>query len=102
MLDFFLVLGQVPGTQFFLTFNQIITGYAFILTIYVIRREILSVSYFSKRMFLNYFMYVTRPHRGRPIRKTVLWLDHINLIPLEDIGVRRLHLRLARLFLQSI
>jgi hypothetical protein len=84
MLDFFLVLGQVPGTHFFLTFTEIFSAYSICLTAYILHRE-----YHIRKSFLVYIrlVYVMYSHRVRPgkLKKRAILPDHIDLAPLADI-----------------
>jgi hypothetical protein len=66
MLDFFLVLGQVPGTHFYLTFNELFSAYSICIISYVTRREYRIA--IKGRQFIptNFFTVVSTPMRGRP------------------------------------
>jgi hypothetical protein len=81
MLDFFLVLGQVPGTHFFLTFTEIFSTYTILLTSYILHRDYHVRTNFYARMRLIYIMYSSRVLPGR-VKKRVILPDHISLIPL--------------------
>lgn len=95
MLDFFLVLGQVPGTHIDLTFTEIATVYSAALIFYLMRREHGLASKAISHMSLMFWLITSRPKAGRPPKKTVLWPEHIDLVPLVDIDFDR-YLRLLR------
>jgi hypothetical protein len=81
MLDFFLVLGQVPGTRFFLTFTELFSAYTIALTVFILQREYRLRIKFLVRMRIIYVMYSTRVRPGPPKRRAIL-PDHIDLTPL--------------------
>jgi hypothetical protein len=81
MLDFFLVLGQVPGTRFFLTFTEVFSAYTIVVSAYILHREYYVRMAFYALMRLNYVMYSSRVHPG-PVRKRAILPDHIDLTPL--------------------
>jgi|SRR4051812_19367907 hypothetical protein len=81
MLDFFLVLGQVPGTRFYLTFTELISTYSICLSAYILHREYNIRTNFLSHMRLIYVMYSTRVRPGR-VKKRVELPDRISLIPL--------------------
>jgi hypothetical protein len=66
MLDFFLVLGQVPGTRFFLTFNELFSAYSIWLTFYLTRREFIIARQGVKHIPLAYWLVVSSKKAGRP------------------------------------
>jgi hypothetical protein len=86
MLDFLLVLGQVPGTHFYLTFTELFSTYTILLTTYASYCEYKHRVNFYRRMKLNYVMYSTRVRPGRVKLRAVL-PDHISLAPLLGIDV---------------
>jgi hypothetical protein len=81
MLDFFLVLGQVPGTHFFLTFTEIFSAYTIALAVYTLQRQYYIRINFLINTRLNYIMYSTRVMPGR-VKKRAILTDRIDLIPL--------------------
>jgi hypothetical protein len=81
MLDFFLVLGQVPGTHFFLTFTEIFSAYTLALTTFTVHRQYHIRTNFLVNMRLVYVMYSTRVLPGK-IKKRAILPEHIDLIPL--------------------
>jgi hypothetical protein len=89
MLDFFLVLGQVPGTHFYLTFTEIFSTYSIALITYTLHREYHLGKNFLIYMQLVYVMYSQRLRPG-PVRKRAILPDHIDSIPLIDIDVENL------------
>jgi hypothetical protein len=66
MLDFFLVLGQVPGTHFFLTFNELFSAYSICLISYLIRREYRIAINGGQLIPMAFFTVVSTPMRGCP------------------------------------
>jgi hypothetical protein len=95
MLDFFLVLGQIPGTHIDLTFAEIATIYSAALISYLIRREYRIATQAISMMSVMFWLDASRPKLGRPPKKTVLWPAHINLAPLVNIDFDR-YFRLLR------
>jgi hypothetical protein len=89
MLDFLLVLGQVPGTHFYLTFTEIFSVYVISIASYIIRREYIIRTTFYSDMKLNYAMYSSRVRPGRVSLREVL-PDYIDLAPLVDIDSEKL------------
>jgi hypothetical protein len=89
MLDFLLVLGQVPGTHFYLTFTEIFSVYVISIASYIIRREYIIRTTFYSDMKLNYTMYSSRVRPGRVSLREVL-PDYIDLAPLVDIDAEKL------------
>jgi hypothetical protein len=81
MLDFFLVLGQVPGTRFYLTFTELFSTYSICLIAYILHREYNIRKKFLIHMRFTYVMHSTKVRPGR-LKKRVLLPDHISLIPL--------------------
>jgi hypothetical protein len=81
MLDFFLVLGQIPGTKFYLTFTELFSTYSICLFAYILQREFHIRKNFLIRMRLVYVMHSTRVLPGR-IKQRVILTERINLIPL--------------------
>jgi hypothetical protein len=81
MLDFFLVLGQVPGTRFFLTFTELFSAYTIALTVFILQREYRLRIKFLVRMRVIYVMYSTRVRPGSPKKRAIL-PAHIDLTPL--------------------
>jgi hypothetical protein len=81
MLDFFLVLGQIPGTKFYLTFTELFSTYSICLTVYILHREYHLRKNFLIYMRLVYIMYSTRVLPGR-IKQRVILTERINLVPL--------------------
>jgi hypothetical protein len=81
MLDFFLVLGQIPGTKFYLTFTELFSTYSICLTVYILHREYNLRKNFLIYMRLVYIMYSTRVLPGR-IKQRVILTERINLVPL--------------------
>lgn len=72
MLDFLIVLGQIPGTQYDLTFSNIIIGYSVVLTFYFLQREYKNRKCWLKRVGLIYRLEAIKPRRGRPKQRVVL------------------------------
>jgi hypothetical protein len=66
MLDFFLVLGQVPGTHFFLTFNELFGAYSLCLFTFITRREFKTAQKGACGIPLAYWLVITAPKRGAP------------------------------------
>ncbi len=81
MLDFFLVLGQVPGTKFYLTFTELFSTYSICFTAYILHREYHIRKDFLVYMRLVYVMHSTRVLPGK-IKQRVILTDRIDLIPL--------------------
>lgn len=96
MLNFFLVLGQVPGTNIELTFYDVMTIYLLAILAYWLRREYKLSKIAIKSLFLNFWLYVSKPRRGRPPKKLELWPEHIDIVPLVNTGFGNLW-RLLRL-----
>jgi hypothetical protein len=96
MLDFFLVLGQIPGTHFYLTFTELFWTYSLCLISYILRREYILATTFLIEQRLNYVMYSTRVRPGR-VKQRVLLPDHIDLTLRVDIDFDR-YLRVLRQF----
>lgn len=98
MLDFFLVLGQVPGTHFYLTFTELLSAYSISLAAYILQRE-----YRARKSFLVYarLVYVMYSHRLRPgrVRRREVLPAHINLTLRVNIDLH--HLKLPRLIRSS-
>jgi hypothetical protein len=86
MLDFFLILGQVPGTHFYLTFTEVFCVYTISLSAFYLNREYRSRTSFYTYMKFNYAMFSSRVRPGRIKRREVLPV-HIDLAPLVDIDV---------------
>jgi hypothetical protein len=84
MLDFFLILGQVPGTHFYLTFTEVFCVYTISLSAFYINREYRIRTSFYTYMKFNYAMYSSRVRPGRVKQREVLPV-HIDLAPLIDI-----------------
>jgi len=95
MLDFLLVLGQIPGTHIDITFVDILIGYSIILILYSLHREHKLSKKALKELVLAFWLYVSRPKRGRPPKQVVLWTDHIDLAPLIGIDFGHLFRRRA-------
>jgi hypothetical protein len=93
MLDFLLVLGQVPGTHFYLTFTEIFSVYVISIASYTIHRQYIIRTSFYSHMKLNYSMYSSRVRPGRVKRREVLPV-HIDLAPLVDIDAEMILQRL--------
>ncbi len=53
MLDFLLVLGQIPGTNFQITFYELIAGIILVL-IYALRYRMLRLAISQKKRSINY------------------------------------------------
>jgi hypothetical protein len=96
VLDFLLVLGQVPGTHFYLTFTELFSTYTILLSAYSAYREYQHHIYFYKSMKLNYVMYSTRVRPGR-VKQRVELPAHIDLAPLLGIDVEKYLDRLLEL-----
>jgi hypothetical protein len=92
MLDFFLVLGQVPGTHFFLTFTELFSVCTIAVSTYILNREYYLRMTFYSNMRLNYVMYSTRIHPG-PTRKRAVLPGRIDLIPLIKTDVENFQKR---------
>jgi hypothetical protein len=86
MLDFFLVLGQIPGTPFYLTFSELFSVYSIALCYYIFRREYRIRTTFYTDMKLNYVMYSSRVRPG-PVKRREVLPGHIDLTLLEYIDV---------------
>jgi hypothetical protein len=81
MLDFFLVLGQVPGTRFYLTFSEVFSTYSIASAVFTFHREYHLRTNFLVAMRLNYVMYSTRVRPGKVKARAIL-PERIDLIPL--------------------
>jgi|GEM_PF-5116300 len=93
MLDFFLVLGQVPGTHFFLTFTEVFGAYTIALAAYTFNRQYHIRMNFYEHMRLVYVMYSSRVLPGKPKERAVL-PDRIDLIPLLQSDFENFQMRL--------
>jgi hypothetical protein len=93
MLDFLLVLGQVPGTRFFLTFTEIFSVYSIALAAYTINRQYHLRTRFLSHMRIVYVMYSSRVLPG-PVKRRVILPEHIDLIPLIRSDVENFQRRL--------
>jgi hypothetical protein len=100
MLDFFLVLGQIPGTPFFLTFTELFSVYTILFAAYIYRREYRIRTTFYSDMELIYVMYSSRVHSG-PVRKREVLPDHIDLTLLEYIDAEK-YLHRLRMFAHQV
>lgn len=96
MLTFFVFLGQVPGTHFYLTFNELMVAYLVAMISYTVHREHRLAKQAIKHLVVNFWVWVSQPKRGRPAKQVALWPDHTNLAPLVNIDFgylsQRLHL----------
>ena len=54
MLDFLLVLGQIPGTNFQITFFELIAAILLAL-VYFLRHRLRALAKFQKKRILDYF-----------------------------------------------
>ncbi len=99
MLDFLLVLGQVPGTKFYFTFTELFGGYILFVSFYILRHEYRIRRDWLIYMRLIYVMYSMRPQIGRPKARAIL-TAHISLIPEVNIDFSSLR-RIAHLDRQS-
>ena len=99
MLDFLLVLGQIPGTRTDLTFTDVVVIYSVTFITYYARREYKLSKRALKYLVLAFWLYVSRPKRGRPPKKVELWPDHTSSVPLInlDFGFLARSWRLIRL-----
>lgn len=97
MLDFLLVLGQVPGTHVELTFTDVLAGYFIVVFLYTAHREFKIRSSWLCYMRIIYCLYSIRPQVGRP-RKRAELPGHISLALAINIDFDYLlrHWRLAR------
>jgi hypothetical protein len=68
MLDFLLVLGQVPGTHITLTFNEMLTIYFVIIACYIYRHDHKIASSTKKFIELSFWLYISRNKLGRPYK----------------------------------
>ena len=85
MLDFLIVLGQIPGTQYQLDFYEIVAGVFAILVITSARRRYRSAKTF---LTINRFIWLEVKilrRRGRPPKLLALWIDHTNPAPQVSI-----------------
>jgi hypothetical protein len=95
MFDSLLVLGQVPGTHFTLTFNELAVSYTLILSLYLLRHEYKYRNAWFKQMRTIYCLFSMRPVRGRPRKRAILTghIDSTLLVNIEfDRLLQRLHL----------
>lgn len=98
MLDFLLVLGQIPGTRIDLTFFDVLAGFCVIFILYKLYREHKLSKQALKALVVAFWLYVSRPKRGRPPKQVELWPDHTSSVPLIniDFGYLSRRWRLAR------
>ena len=101
MLDFFLVLGQIPGTNITLTFTDVVVLYSVAFITYYLHREHKLSKRALKHLVLAFWLHVSKPRRGRPPKKVELWPEHTGLTPLINIDFANLWRLLRHAYRQA-